>query len=499
MATRWWWAFLPLAGCVDYGLTKHEGKLTVSPGEIRFGDVEEGEVAVETFRVFNEGNGPLDISGVTIEGASTFVLPDTDISGELPQGWFWDVDVVYTPDSDAGDVGYAYVSAADGQEAEVLLSGRRVEPGSLDTGSDDAPVTEVPLADGEMKSIEVEFTVSGGLDLAFLLDTTRSMDSLIDSVKSDFDAIAEDIDASFVDAGWGLATYEDYPVYPYGSGGADMPFFLRVPMTDDRGAIVAGLEASVIHEGQDAPESTMEALVQGLTGRGYDLDCDGAYDAGQDVPPFTASAEDAFGGTTAGVGSAGDGGFGFREGRLPVIIYATNYELRDNDDARYGTPGGCLEDAGFTDVVEAASERGAKLVGVAVEMSESSYAFGQMQRLGEATASMADLDGDGNLEPAAVTWSGESATFRTTVVDAIKQLVGALEWQMVWLEWEDPHGIVVDYLPAVRTDVQAGETVTFQVNLQGVPLDEPVDITFNLMGDGGILLAQQTLTILYEE
>lgn len=487
-----------LAGCVDYGLNKLEGELAVEPGEIRFGDVEVGEVATESFRIWNTGDATLEVTGIQLEGAS-FTIVDPDWTGKIPAKGFYVVDVVYTPTSEEGDIGWATVTASGDQTAEVLLNGRALPITDPGTGGSDDPVTEVALGDGEMRTLEIQFTVSGGLDVAFLLDTTRSMDSLIDSMKSEFDGIAEALDASFLQAGFGLATFDDYAMYPYGSLGTDLPYQLRTPMTDDRAAMAAALAGAEIHEGQDAPESTMEALVQALTGRGYDQDCDGVLDPDTDVPPFKASDTDAFGGTVPGVGGGGDGGFGFRDGQLPVIVYATNYELRDADDPRYNTPGGCPKDAGLSDVVQAAGDLDAKLIGVAVQLSESSYAFSQMQALGEATGSLADLDSDGDLEPAAFSWSGESASFRDSVVQTVQQLVGAMQWQMVWIEYEDPHGIVVDVQPTVRTDVSAGETVTFQITLRGTPLEAPVDLTFKLMGDDGLLLAQQVVTVTYAE
>lgn len=491
----WWWMGLPLAGCQDYGLSKDEGGiLRVDPGELHFADPLE-DVVTETFRVWNVGDGSLDVTGVTIEGAP-FVLPSAP-EGELASGESWEVDVVYTPSGEEGDLGWAFVTTADGQDGRVRLVGRGValEDPTTDSHDDDGVIVEVPLADGEQRSLEIEFTVNGGLDIAFLLDTTRSMNSLLDSLKDDFSLIATDVDERFGETAWGVATFDDYAAYPYGSPGTDLPFQLRVPITRDLGAVATGLGASVIHMGQDAPESDMEAMVQALTGRGYDMGCDGVYDALTDVPPFLAHGGDAFGGTAAGVGDHGEGGMGFREGYMPVIIYATNSEMRDADDERYTTPGGCVEDAGMADVAAAASELGAKLIGVAVNMSETSYAFGRMLALGEATGSYADLDGNGTLEPAAVTWAGESATVRTTIVDAVTQLVGAMEWQMVWIEVDDPYGIVVDIEPDVRADVRAGETLTFLVTLEGTPLAEPVDLVFRLRADTGVVLAEQTVRV----
>ena len=104
----------------------------------------------------------------------------------------------------------------------------------------------------------------------------------------------------------------------------------------------------------------MEALYQGATGAGYDQDCNGSLTSTTDVPPFLADSSDPFGGSggeaysSSFAGGGFLGGFGFREYALPVMVFATDYDLRD-PDAGYGTPGGCLLDAGHSDVVAAMS------------------------------------------------------------------------------------------------------------------------------------------------
>lgn len=493
-----WWVVLPWAGCVgDYGLAKHDGALLVQPASLEFGSVEEGDTIVESIHVSNVGRGPLEITGITLDGGGAFMWVTDPSPGWLDGGTTRLVDIVYTPTDELGDVGAAWVETSDGEVVEVPLTGKLIPalevPGTDSESTSEEPI-QVSVPDGETVSIEVSFTVSGGLDVAFLIDTTRSMNSLVDSVKSEFDGIAQDLDEAFVDAGWGLATFDDYAEYPYGSLGADLPFQLRTPITEDRAAMAAGLAAAEIHEGQDAPESSMEALVQALSGRGYDMGCDGVYDAATDVPPYVAGATDVYGGAAEGLATTGNGGMGFRDGRLPIVVYATNYEMRDaDDDGRYNTPGGC-DDAGFSAVVEAAGAAGARLVGVAVELSEASHAYQQMLAIGEATGSLADLDGNGSLEPAAFAWDADTP-LRGSLVSTITQLVGALTWQMVWLEVEDPWGLVQSITPTVLTDVDSGETVTFQITLLGVPLDEEVPLTFHLMGDGGILLASQTVWV----
>ena len=253
----------------------------------------------------------------------------------------------------------------------------------------------------------------------------------------------------------------------------------------------------------------MEALYQGLTGAGYDMNCDGLYNdtAVTDVLPFVASTSDPFGGAageaqdteTEGTGSLG--GFGFREGMLPIIVYATDAPLRDADSTDYMTPGGCPQDAGAADVIAAATALNARLIGVGVNLGSYEEPFHQMEALAEGTGSYADLDGDGSLEPAVVTWSGTNSDFRSTVVAAVEQLVAAMNYDTIELMVaDDTIGFVTSIDPAVYYDVQSGETVTFTVTLHGVMPTEDFDqanqLTFYLVGDGTTLLHTYTVTVI---
>ena len=124
-----------------------------------------------------------------------------------------------------------------------------------------------------------------------------------------------------------------------------------------------------------------------------------------------------------------------------------------------------------------------------------------MEALAEGTGSYADLDGDGSLEPAVVTWSGTNSDFRSTVVAAVEQLVAAMNYDTIELMVaDDTIGFVTSIDPAVYYDVQSGETVTFTVTLHGVMPTEDFDqanqLTFYLVGDGTTLLHTYTVTVI---
>jgi hypothetical protein len=457
-------AALLLSACSEQGLRVQAPQLHVEPEVLDFGEVPPGTRVARSFDVVNDGPGPITLTGIDLTGSFTLVegLPDR----QIPDGGRHAIALAWTAGTDPAQ-GLAEIHAAETTGALVTLVGAPwVDEPTVDTRTPDERVEDglVEANPAAPTFAAGTFVLAGGVDLAFLLDTTQSMQTLVSAVADELDMIAVELASGALDVRFGVATYEDYPVYPYGTPGVDLPFVLRAPITDDLPAVRAALDSVVIHQGQDAPEASLEALAQALGGRGWDFACDGDYDPAADVPPFRATPDDAFGGTTAGAGP-GDpdaaGGLGFGPGRIPVVLYATNYELRDADDARYGTPGGCPGDAGMTDVATAAAALGARLVGVGVNVGELSVTHTQMRRLAEATGSVADLDGDGSTEPAVLRWSGSSATFRGEVVRGVRDVLAAMQWPRVALEVEDPAGVVLDVQPRAWVNVRAGEQLDY--------------------------------------
>jgi hypothetical protein len=287
-------------------------------------------------------------------------------------------------------------------------------------------------------------------------------------MASEFSAIAGDVSTQLTDVTFGVATYRDYAMSPFGSPG-DLPLRLEQQQTSDTAAVQGALGGLSVGGGGDGPEATDEALVQALTGAGYDLDCDGALD-GTDVPHFVSGPADAFGGAVAGTsdpsvpGTGTLGGVGFREDVAPIVVYATDAPLRD-PDAGYGAPGGCPSDATGAAVIAGAAALHARLVAVAVGGLSP---WDQMVDLATATGSTGDLDGDGVVEPAVVSWSGSSAQFRTAVADALVGLATSGTFATLELvELSDPDDVVIGVTPASYADVPSGAPVTFTLDVVG--------------------------------
>lgn len=157
------------------------------------------------------------------------------------------------------------------------------------------------------------------LDVFFLMDTTGSMYEEIQNLQSALTTtIIPGIRAEVADSQFGVGSYEDFPVDPYGSlrgsdcgrGGQptpDQPFNLHQTITANSTAASAGVMALSTGTGPngcgaDTPESGIEAIYQAATGDG-----------------LTGPAP-----TSVPANHTGVGGVGFRADSMPVIVQITD-------------------------------------------------------------------------------------------------------------------------------------------------------------------------------
>lgn len=422
-----------------------------------------------------DGDGLYDFQDDDSDGDGLLDAAERDTYGTDP----------YSADSDSDGF-------SDG--AEVSAGTSPTDAGSVIEG------VYVTVPERTLVEEDFEFTLSVKMgDVAFLLDSTGSMSSTLSGVASEFATLVTELSREIPDAEYGVATYDDYAYGSYGySSSGDKPFELRQEVTSNTSQVQTVLRSLGTHYGGDGPESGMEALYQGLTGIGYDQNCGRTYNSDTDVKPFIASSSDPFGGgggqfrTGSYAGGGTRGGFGFREYALPVIVYVTDNYLRDPESG-YGAPGGCPGDAGRSDVIAAANDLGAYLIGIS---ASGSTPVSQMNDLADNTNSFADTDGDGRANDRLVfTWTGSSTTLRTTIVDAIKDLVSSIQFDRVSLAVEnDPYGFVTGITPAYyeMSSSADGETVEFQLDFRGAVAqgeeDEVYTLTLNIFGDDTVLL-----------
>jgi hypothetical protein len=371
------------------------------------------------------------------------------------------------------------------------------EPG--DTGEPD-PVYEDVF---EVTEYRLDLEVNQ-VDVTFLVDTTGSMSSTANAMASEFGDIVDELAVSIPDGAYGYGTFDDYNYEGLG-GSVDRPFILQQQVTTDQVPVQAALDATTIHYGADTPESSIEGLFQALTGYGYDQTADGVLDPDTDVPPFIASPDDVFSGAVPGiddpstVGGGQIGGFGFRDGSLPVIVYATDAYLRD-PDAGYTVPPDASYAAGSDDVIDEATDLGARLIGVS---TGSGLGLAQMTDLAVATDSLYEADADGLVDdPLVFSWAGSSSAFRSTIVEAIEGMLENVTFSSVTaVVTGNVYGFTTSVSPASYSSVTVGSTpvlLDFGVEISGSVAASTVDQTFPLTleiyGDGTTLLGTQDLT-----
>ncbi|MCK6505147.1 hypothetical protein L6R53_17410 [Myxococcota bacterium] len=420
-----------------------------------------------------DGDGDYDFHDSDSDGDGLTDAEERDRYGTLP----------YSSDTD-GD------GFSDG--AEVGAGTNPGDPGSIIEGV----YVTVPERTTVEESFDFTLSVRMG-DVAFLLDTTGSMGGTLTAMTNEFSTMVTEISSALPDAEYAVGSFDDYNDAAYGSG-SDKPFFMDQQVTSSTTSVQSALSRLVASGGGDGPESTIEAVYQALSGVGYDQNCNRSYDGSDDVRPFLASTSDPFGGAggqnyvSSGAGGGSMGGMGFRDYALPIVIYVTDNQLRDDDVPSYGTPGGCPGDAGSSDVVRAAADIGAYLIGIGT----NSTPISQMNSLAEATGSYADTNGDGRADERLVfTWSGSSSSLRSTIVSAIEDLVTSVQFERVSLEVaNDPYGFVTGISPEYYELASSadGQTVEFQLDFRGsvaqAEEDEIYTLTLNVIGDDTVLL-----------
>ncbi len=477
---------------------KWEGATTEFNSEPRDSD---GDGTADYLDTDSDNDGILDSSEGGTSGDVDLEPRDTDNDGNYDYADV-DADGDALPDATELEIGTdPYDSDSDGDGysdgGEITAGTDPNDPSSVIDGI----YVEVPERTTVEHDFDFELTIDRG-DIGFIIDTTCSMGGTITAVATEFNTMVGELAAVLPDAAYAVSGHDDYAYGGFGSPGTDKPFYLRQQATTDTSLVQSAFSGLSTHGGSDGPESGTEAIFQAASGNGYDQDCDGSYDASTDVVPFIAEAGDVFGGSG---GEAYDsstpdpginGGMGFREYALPVVVLAGDNYLRDpesSNPAYNQSPGGCY-DAGMSDAVTAFTDLGAYFVGVSVN---GSTGYPQMVDFATDIGSLADMDGDGvAAEPPVEVWTGSSATFRTDIVNAITQLVSGVRFERVDLSVDgDVYGFVQSIDPEYYEGLGADDegqvltfTLTFRGTIAALTEDQLFKLTLNVLGDQSILL-----------
>jgi hypothetical protein len=435
------------------------------------------------------GDGALTVDQLLLrtEDDGLELLDKPELPLVLPPGESFAVRLAWAPEEEGPVSGEIVLDSDDpGGFIEVPLSGTATE-GLLCDG--------ILLHEIEMPA---EYKIA---DVSFLISVDKTSTHLAPALAGDLGEIAAGITGVLPDTTFGVATFRGYESFGYSM----YPFKLEAQQTTDLARVQDAL-GDVGYGGWDnGYTTTWEAIYQAASGNGYDMGCERSFFAGSDVQPFRASPVDAFNGLVAGTfdlgvpGTGGEGGMGFREGVLPILVVVMHGQIRDPGRG-HDTPGGCSFDADMLDAHAALSELGGKFIGIKGP-SGTPYpdTIGQLEAFAVITDSYADMDGDLRVEPAVTTWDGDTAEFAKIVTDAVIALAGNASFDVVELRIDDPYNVIVGYSPETYVMVRGGEALDFTLEVEGVVLDAPnadtVEVGIELVADDTIVLSRKLLYV----
>lgn len=261
------------------------------------------------------------------------------------------------------------------------------------------------MAQGIANAIDKLFgkTPQPPVDVFMLVDLSGSFYDDLPVFKSQAPQIISSLKSSNPDIRFGLGSYEDYPIWPFGDAGyGDVAYRRNIDLTFDTAAVETVIDGLFVRSGYDLPQSQLPALYQAATGAGQDLS--GVGYPGASIP----SGQQA----------------NFRDGAKKIFLLWT--------DASFHYPGdsGAIPYPGpsFEDTVNAIKALDPPIV---IGISSGGGGYSDLAAMASATGALApsggvDCDGDGAIdilegEPLVcnIAYSGEG------IGEAIVALVGA--------------------------------------------------------------------------
>ncbi len=238
---------------------------------------------------------------------------DTDIDGYAD---FRDLDADDDgiPDAEEDANGNCKVDPGEGSSRSSDTNGNGV-PDLVEriAGTDPSdPASTIPATDfyfvlpfeKERGSGELAFATSvRQADIFFSIDNTGSMDGETANIQANLvSTIIPQIGAVIPNAAFGVGSFQDFPIDPFGNPSARPYDLLQAVTTStmDVGLAINALPAPF--GGLDVPESGYEALYQWATGVGV---------PSFGLPAFVAN-------------QSGIGGAGFRKDSLPIVVHITD-------------------------------------------------------------------------------------------------------------------------------------------------------------------------------
>jgi hypothetical protein len=155
------------------------------------------------------------------------------------------------------------------------------------------------------------------------------------------------------DVGIGVGEFRDFPCEEWGNSG-DVPFDLEQRITTDAAAAQTAVGRLSAAGGNDGPESGIESLYQIATGEGRNA----AGCGGDVVDPFDPDED-----RIAGVADGTEGGVGFRDTSVRVVVHITDANTHANGEGSY--PLGATREEAY----DALADLDIQVLGLAVGLS----------------------------------------------------------------------------------------------------------------------------------
>jgi len=297
--------------------------------------------------------------------------------------------------------------------------------------------------------------VPAKVDIYFLFDLSGSYGDDLPRMKALLPDVIDSIRASVPDSYFGVGSFEDIPISPWGSAWrGDVGYRRDIALTLDTDAVKAVISGLVIRSGADSPQSQYVALFQSVTGSGLDIDDDGDYDDVGDIAPGLDA--------------------GFREGSFRFIILMTDAQFHEPDDTA-GYPGPSRDDT-----VAALAAAGVTVIGI---RPTGATWLTDLTDIATATGGSVQESGASSEEIAEAITAGIEA--------------GLKELDITLVPLGDSEGFVTEIVPPEERTIESGESLSWEVTFTGVVecADEPFTFQLAAMDKGTAIIATQDVTI----
>lgn len=309
-------------------------------------------------------------------------------------------------------------SDSDGDDVSDLVE---VAAGSDPLRGEDSPRTRgdfvfvVPYqepSDPDRDTLDFATTIRSA-DIYFLMDTTGSMRTSIDSLRDNIRSFIPQVRNVLSDAYFGIGDFRDYPVTGYGNAG-DWVYQNRASITNSMSVIEAALQQYNQGGGGDNPEGLIPALYAVATGNSL---------------PGNSGL------TTAATCPAGTFGYPcFRSNAVPIVVMITDDQTHNgpNNANSYsnGTVGGVTPS--YSDTIAALNAANISVIGVGQGTTGEQH----MRAIATATGSV-----NGSGQPFYSTWSGGSP-IGNTVLSQIQALAMTARFDVSVRYVDDPSDAV---------------------------------------------------------